>query len=91
VGIATENKGRKGASEDLVVLNARDWTADMQEEAERIQKEASLLLDKNVKKTEGRISEWPKVSAAQASNPGSEKLNRKQRRTIESKRRRRSK
>lgn len=91
MGIATENKGPKGASEDIVVLDVRDWTADMREEAERIQKEASILLDKNLKMTEGRISEWPKVSTAQASNSGREKLNRKQRRTIESKRRRRRK
>ena len=91
VGIATENVGPKGASEDLVALDARGWTVDMQEEAERIQKEASLLLDKNVKWTEGRTSEWPEVRSALASNPGGAELNRKQRRALESKRRRRRK
>lgn len=91
IGIATENLGTKGASEDLVALDVRNWTPDLQEEARQIQQEASLLLDKNVKTTEGRTSEWPDVPDAQVPSPRKAKLNHKQRRALKSKHRRKRK
>lgn len=61
IGLATENYGSKGASEDLAVLDVREWTHEMQEEAEYIKKEALLLLDDNVSITEGRAQEYPDI------------------------------
>lgn len=59
VGIATEPKGSKGASEDLIVLETSLWTDEMQKEAESLQKDLSLFLDQNIKRTEGRYKEYP--------------------------------
>lgn len=91
IGIGTENMGTKGASEDLVALDVTNWTPDMEEEAKIIQQEASLLLDKNVKTTEGRTSEWPDVHDKKVPNSEKAKLNRKQRRALKSKHRRKKK
>jgi len=62
IGIATGNLGMKGISEDLVALDVREWTSEMKEEAEWIQKTASLLLGENITRTEGRTLEWPDVA-----------------------------
>ncbi len=61
IGLATENYGAEGASEDLAVLDVREWTDEMQEEAKYIRNEASLLLDENISVTEGRAQEYPDI------------------------------
>ena len=87
IGIATENSRAKETSEDLVALDVRDWTKARQEEAQQIQKEASLLLDENIHMTKGRTPEWPEVLKPPAAFPSGVNFNRKQRRALESKRR----
>lgn len=68
IGLATENYGAKDASEDLAVLDVREWTDEMQEEAEYIRKEAALLLDENVSVTEGRDQEYPDLESPHVGN-----------------------
>ena len=77
IGLATENYGVKGASEDLVVLDVRDWTYEMQEEAEFIRREASLLLDENVSVTEGRAQEYPDIASPRKASKDVGKIRKK--------------
>ncbi len=46
------------------MLDVSNWTHEMQEEAEEIRDEASLLLDQNVTMREGRTSEYPDVPSS---------------------------
>ena len=63
IGFATA-VGTEWASEDLLALDVRDWTPERQEEAEILQREGSLLLKKNIKKSEMRVIEWPDLKDA---------------------------
>lgn len=89
IGIATEPINGNGGSEDLVVLDVNDWTPAMQEEAESLQKDFSLLLDENIRMTPRNIKEYPDVRKMQKAQPQSKNLNRKQRRTLAAKKRKR--
>jgi hypothetical protein len=77
VGIATEPKGSKGASEDLIVLETSLWTDEMQREAERLQKDLSLFLDQNIKRTEGHYKEYPDLPRRKKGKTKNSKLLRK--------------
>lgn len=59
LGIATQPLGTKKTSEDFIVLDTSEWTSEMQQEAETLQKKFLLLLDDNVSRTEGRMKEYP--------------------------------
>ena len=59
VGIATDPIDAPRRSEDLFVLDVRDWTSEMQEEAEWLQKTCYLLLPRRLERTEGRAKEYP--------------------------------
>jgi len=61
IGITTEPSGSYGASEDLLFMDVRDWTDDMQKAAEETQAEFSILLDKNIKTFQGITDEYPEV------------------------------
>jgi len=61
VGIAISPTSESDCSEDLLYLNARDWTAELAAEAESLQ--ADLKILQNVTLIEGRYSEYPKVTA----------------------------
>lgn len=83
IGIATEPKGSKGGTEDLLVLDVSDWTEERRQDAERIQREAGLLLDKNVVRSEGRTPEFPEVHHSEksaGSNKGSKKIDKRRKR-----------
>lgn len=88
VGIATEPLDTKGATEDLVALDVNEWTPEMQNEAEGLQKEFSLFLDTNIQKTEGRVKEYPDLPEGAARPSYNRPLNRRQRRALEAMRRR---
>ncbi|HEX7028613.1 MAG TPA: hypothetical protein VF268_15330 [Gammaproteobacteria bacterium] len=62
IGIATESYRAEGASEDLVVLDVRDWNDELNDEAKRLQSEGGLLLAGNVRTQEGRTLEYPAES-----------------------------
>jgi len=64
VGIATDPVDASRRSEDLFVLDVKDWTPGMQEEAEWLQKTCHLLLPHRLERTEGRAKEYPDVSSA---------------------------
>lgn len=57
VGFATEPGLEGTKSEDAVYIDARDWSPDMQAEAEEIREELGLL--KNLTMYQGRIMEYP--------------------------------
>ena len=57
VGVAVEPIGTNSPTEDLVVLDVENWTAEMEEEARALKEEYSLL--EKVSKVEGRDSEYP--------------------------------
>jgi hypothetical protein len=60
VGIATEPKGTRGASEDLVLLEVHDDAWDSaQEEARVLQVEVGIFLDERVKYYEIQDNEYP--------------------------------
>jgi hypothetical protein len=83
IGIATEPKGSKSGTEDLLVLDVSDWTEERRQDAERIQREAGLLLDKNVVRSEGRTPEFPEVHHSEksaGSNKGSKKIDKRRKR-----------
>ncbi|MDD3050551.1 MAG: hypothetical protein PHR06_05330 [Candidatus Cloacimonetes bacterium] len=61
IGITTEPSGTNGASEDLLFMDVREWTDDMQKAAVETQAEFSILLDKNIKSFEGITDEYPEV------------------------------
>jgi len=56
VGIATGHPGNEN-SEDLLYLDARDWTAEAQSEAEKLQRDTGFLTE--VKRFEGKVKTFP--------------------------------
>ena len=44
LGIALDAKGVKGSSEDFIILNTTDWTAEQIAEAERIRQEGQFFI-----------------------------------------------
>lgn len=66
IGIATESCRAQGASEDLVFLDVRNWTDEMNTEAIRLQQEGGLLLEENVHTSEGLTNEYPDAFFEQA-------------------------
>ena len=63
MGIATESLRKVETSFELVAIDAREWTSARQEEAVRLQKQYSLLLEPEItKKTERLYPEWPKAT-----------------------------
>ncbi len=83
VGIAMEPPSAAKASEDLFVLETRHWTREMEQEARQLQEETGLLLERNIKWTKGRETEYPVPD-----DSTSDGLNRKQRRAVASRQRR---
>lgn len=57
IGIATEPGNVKNRSEDIVHLDATEWTAEMNEEARRLQRDLGLFTD--LKVSVGKEKEYP--------------------------------
>jgi hypothetical protein len=57
VGFATEPGIEGGKTEDAIYLNARDWTSELQADAEVVREELKLL--KELTMSEGRFQEYP--------------------------------
>jgi len=94
IGLAVVPKGTLKQSEELVMLDVREWTLEMQKEAENLQQEYSLLLPENIEEVNIKMSEYPDLSDSkgkqikQRPQPDPKALNRKQRRALKSKQRR---
>jgi hypothetical protein len=65
MGIATEPIDHDQRSEDLVYLDARQWTVSDQEEAREIQKNTGLMT--KLTKTQYRDNEYPKAAQTRPS------------------------
>jgi preprotein translocase subunit SecA len=63
VGIATEPGSGTRRSEDLIYLDTREWTPELQAEAQRLQAELGLL--KRGTFHESREKEYPEISYVQ--------------------------
>ena len=59
VGIAISPTSETGCSEDLLYLDAQDWTSELAAKAESLQADLKILL--NVTPIEGHYSEYPKM------------------------------
>jgi hypothetical protein len=57
VGIATESGRKEYGSEDAVYLDASEWDAEQQAEAQRLHQELGLL--KNVRQFQSKVYEFP--------------------------------
>ena len=83
IGFALGSRNDKRGSEDLIVLDARKWSAEEQADAEALQGEAQLLLDENVVLQETYDREYPvaerKDARPGASNSSSRNRERKKR------------
>ena len=67
VGIAVTPTAEQGCSEDLMYLDATDWTDEQQTFAIEEQKQLGLLT--NIKTIEGTFTEYPKVEALRVPAP----------------------
>lgn len=86
IGVATESYRAQGASEDLVVLDVRNWTDEMNAGAIRLQHEGGLLLDGNVHTSESRTNEYPDSFLGQADS-SEQRLRARARRNAEKRKR----
>ena len=60
VGIATEDRSTASRSEDVVYLDARQWSEELQSEALKLQEEFGILRE--YKKTfDERVQEYPEI------------------------------
>ena len=72
VGFATEPGLEGKKTEDVIYLDARQWTPELQAEAEEIREDLKLL--KTLTRSEGQFQEYPKpVLAGNAPDPGRRK------------------
>jgi len=72
VGFATEPGLEGKKTEDVIYLDARQWTPELQTEAEEIREDLKLL--KTLTRSEGRFQEYPKpVLARKGPDPGRRK------------------
>lgn len=62
VGVATDPMGSKEMSEDLLYLDGRHWSGELQEEAEQLSRELNLLT--NLRLRQGREHEYPDATGA---------------------------
>src|SRR5262249_46105319 len=72
VGFATEPGLEGKKTEDAIYLDARQWTPELQAEAEQIREDLNLL--KTLTRSEARVQEYPKlVLTRNAPDPGGRK------------------
>lgn len=66
IGIATEPRGTKGASEDLLAMDVgpESWSEELAQEARDVQAQVGIFLENRIVKHMGNSKEFPDVPAA---------------------------
>jgi hypothetical protein len=87
IGIDASSKvtGRKGGSEDMLALEVTQWTPELEQQARDLTEKFDVMKPGRVVRGQTGTDEYPAPTPAP---PPSRKLNRKQRRALESDRRR---
>lgn len=93
VGIATEprnREGKGGSSEDLLVVEAGEWTSEFLEQLEEAKKNLNIAQEGNFKTYSTQGNEFPEVAIRPVHAAIAPRLNRKQRRAAAAKARKRN-
>ena len=85
IGIATEPPSGMGASEDLIVAEVSEWSAEFLKELEESKKKLNIVQEGNYKEHARGGSEFPSLNSETPDVSSKSRLSRQQRRAAERK------